>query len=57
VSFIARKTTFSGADYCLPIMIGIRIVIGIANADDLMRFWIRYVENAVQRTQSNVITI
>lgn len=57
VSFVARKTTFPGANYRLPVMIGIRIVIGIANTDDLMGFWIRYVENAVQRTQSDVITI
>lgn len=57
MSFVARKTTFPGADYCLPIVIGIRVIVGVANADDLMRFWIRYVENAVQRTQSDVITI
>ena len=57
MSFVTRKTTFAGTDYCLPIMIGIRIVVGVANADDLMRFWIRYIENAVQGTQSDVITI
>lgn len=57
VSFIAGKTTFPGTDYCLPVMIGIRVVVSVANADDLMGFWIRYVENAIQRTQSDVITI
>lgn len=57
MSFIAGKTTFPGADYRLPIMIGIRVIVGITNANDLMRFWVRYVENAVQRTQSDVITI
>lgn len=57
MSFIAGKTTFPGADYCLPVMIGIRVVVGITNANDLMGFWIRYVENAVQGAQSDVITI
>lgn len=49
VSFIAGKTTFPGTDYCLPVMVGIRVVVGVAYANNLMRFWIRYVENAVQR--------
>lgn len=57
VSFVAGKTTFSGTDYCLPVMVGIRVVVGVAYANNLMRFWIRNVENAVQWAQSNVITI
>lgn len=57
MSFVARKTTFPGTDYCLPVMVGIRVVVGVAYANDLMRFWIRYIENAVQRAQSDVITI
>lgn len=48
MSFITGKTTFSRANYRLPVVIGIRVVIGIANADDLMRFWIRNIEYAIQ---------
>lgn len=57
VSFVTGKTTFPGADYCFPVVIRIRVVVGVTYANDLMRFWIRYVENAVQRAQSDVITI
>lgn len=57
MGFITGKTAFSGSNYRFPVVIRVRVIVGIPDSDNLMGFRVRNVEGTVQWTESYVIAV
>ena len=50
MGFVPGKTTFSRSDHRLPVVVGVRVIVGVADSDNLVGFRVRDVEGTVQWT-------
>ena len=55
--FVSRQTAFARSDKSFPVIVGITEIVHVSDANDLMGFGIRQIQNAIERMQRHVVAV